>query len=338
MAQGVALCAIVDPTESARDLARSLGVTWFAGMDELIAAGAADGVILATPNTLHAAGARSCIEAGIPVLIEKPVFTDLADGQQVLRLAEARGVPVAAGHHRRHNPLIARARQAIDAGQLGRLVSVQATTWFMKPDDYFEMDWRRRKGAGPVYLNLIHDMDLLMHLCGPIDEIRAIESNAVRGNDVEDTAAILVRFANGALGTVNASDTIVAPLSWELTARENPSYPATAEACYWIGGTHGSLALPNLALWSNPDKRSWWEPISATRLTFGFDDPLVEQARQFGAVVRGDEAPLVSGWDGLAALAAIEAIKASAASGTAVSPSTLLNAARPGMAVQAERS
>ena len=126
---------------------------------------------------------------------------------------------------------------------------------------------------------------------------------------------ILLRFASGVLGTVNVCDSAVAPWSWELTSRENPAYPSTGEDCYWIGGTHGSLSLPNLALWKNPGKRSWWEPIGSTRMVFDFTDPLILQAEQFGRVVRNEEAPLVRGRDGFAALAVIEAVKQSAATG-----------------------
>ncbi len=68
----------------------------------------------------------------------------------------------------------------------------------------------------------------------------------MRGNPIEETAAILLSFANGALGTFSVSDTTAAPWSWELTARENPAYPATGQACYMIGGTEGALELPGL--------------------------------------------------------------------------------------------
>ena len=320
IADGVTLSAVVDPSDDGRAFADSIGATWFADMSDMIAAGAADGVLLATPNTLHAAGANICIDAGLPVLIEKPIFTDIAEGWDILQRADAKGVAVAAGHHRRHNPLIARAKQSINDGDIGQIVSVQCSTWFMKPDYYYDVDWRKRKGAGPIYLNLIHDIDLLQFLCGPITEVRAIESNAVRNNEVEDTAVVLVRFDNGALGTVNVSDTIVAPISWELTARENPAYPATNEACYWIGGTKGSLSLPQLGLWTDNGARSWWEPISQVKLIHGFDDPLVLQAAQFGDVIRGTAKPVVTGWDGLAALSVINAVKEAAQTGQVIDP------------------
>jgi predicted dehydrogenase len=317
-ASSARLHSIVDPAPVCRALAEELGVPWYPSLETMFDADKPDGVILATPNQLHLAGGMACISAGVAALIEKPFATDVAAGEEMADAAEAAGVVLMTGHHRRHNPLMRRARQEIDNGSIGEIVSVHATTWFYKPDDYFEAEWRCKPGAGPVFLNLIHDIDLLHYLCGPVEMVSAVESNAVRGNAVEETAVILLKFASGALGTINVSDTIVSPWSWELTARENPAYPPTTEACCLIGGTHGSLELPGLRLWRNRQTRSWWEPIDATKVNFGFDDPLVLQVRQFVAAIQGIEAPLVSGRDGLEALRVIKAVKQAAATGNSV--------------------
>lgn len=315
VAKSAQLSCIVDPGTAGSEVANKHGVEHFNSIDEMIADGNVDGVVLSTPNTLHEVGALQCINAGLPVIIEKPISTSIESAKRIVNASEANGVVVGVGHHRRHNPLIARAKSLIESGHLGQISTVQATTWFMKPDDYFDVEWRRHKGAGPVYLNLIHDIDLLLHLVGPIQSVQAMESNAIRGNEVEETAVINLRFANGALGTVNVCDTVVAPWSWELTARENPAYPATPEDCYLLGGTKGSISLPNLVLWQNPGKRSWWEPLSATRFPFDLTDPLVLQIEQFAKAINGDEAPLVSAKDGLNALIVIEAVKEAAAKG-----------------------
>ena len=141
-------------------------------------------------------------------------------------------------------PVVAAARSRIAAGALGRIVAVHGMFWLAKPDSYFETPWRRQPGAGPLYMNLIHDIDLMRHLVGEIATVRAVAANHVRGHPVEDAAAVLVTFENGALGTFSVSDAVVAPWSWELTAGDNPAYPPTAETAYWIGGTEASLALP----------------------------------------------------------------------------------------------
>lgn len=318
MAPGVRLTGLADPSPEAEAFASSMGVPCFRDLDSLLAADLADGVILATPNQRHAEGALACIGAGLPVLVEKPLTSDLASARAVVAAADAAGIPLATGHHRRHNPLIARAKGLVDAGALGQIASVQGTTWFMKPEGYFQPDWRRRKGAGPVYLNLIHDIDLLQHFCGPVAQVHAMDSSAIRGFEVEDTAVLILRFASGVLGTFNTCDSAVAPWSWELTAHENRDYPATGQNCYWIAGTAGSMSLPDLQLWQNPGERSWWQPIGATRFPCDISDPLVRQAEQFGRTIRREEPPLVSGQDGLAALAVIEAVKESARTGRTV--------------------
>ncbi|MFD0981878.1 Gfo/Idh/MocA family protein [Tropicimonas aquimaris] len=317
-AKGVELAGFVEPDEATRARGEATGATGFASLEALLSSGGADGVIVAVPNQIHEVVASDCIDAGLPVLVEKPLTDDISSGERLLRKAREAGIPVLTGHHRRHNPLIRKALEIVRSGDLGQLSTVQAQTWFLKPDRYFDVGWRRKKGAGPVYLNLIHDIDLLQAFCGPVATVQAMESNAVRGYEVEETAVILLRFASGLLGTVNVSDAAAAPWSWELTARENAHYPATAENCYWIGGTRGSLALPNLAVWQYQDDDGWWGPIGFTKPIFSFEDPLVLQVEQFAAVIRNDEAPLVSGEDGLSALRVIEAVKLSAASGQSV--------------------
>lgn len=304
---GAVLAAVIDPAASAGDVALRAGVPWFATLADM-PDGLADGVILATPNTLHVAGGLEAIARGLAVLVEKPVATDLAGARVLVEAGETAGVPVLTGHHRRYNPLIAAAKKLIEGGRIGQPVSVSGMFWLIKPDDYFEVEWRRQPGAGPVFVNLIHDIDLLRYLVGEVVAVQAQTANTVRGNAVEETAVVLLEFANGALGTINISDTIPAPWSWELTSGENPAYPPTDQACYMIGGTEGALELPRLRLWRHEGKRSWWSPIVAETPPRGQGDPLTIQIRHFAAVIRGAEKPLVSGREGMNTLAVIEAI------------------------------
>lgn len=317
--QEAELAAIIDPSEAAQRIAAESGAAWFADLTGYLAANRPDGVIIATPNQLHVDHGLECIAARIPVLVEKPLADVSGPAERLVEAAEQAGVPLLVGHHRRHNPLIAVARQAILGGHLGRIVSVQAQCWFYKPDGYFDASWRKKTGAGPVFINLIHDIDLLRHLCGEISTVQARESRAARQHEVEDSAVILLEFENGALGTVTVSDAIVAPWSWELTAAENPTYPATGSSCYRIGGDAASLSIPDLTLWRYPGEKSWWEEIEKTTLPHVPQDPLVLQIRHFCEVIGGRAEPLVSGGEGLAALRVIEAIKEAAVSGTAIS-------------------
>ena len=315
---GTALAAIVDPAAAAPALAARAGAPWFASIADMLAATPApDGAIIATPNQLHVEHGLACIAAGIAMLVEKPIADDVAAATRLVAAAEAAGLPLLVGHHRRHNPLITAARQAIADGRLGRITAVHGTCWLAKPAEYFEVPWRRAEGAGPILINLIHDIDLLRHLCGDIVSVQAFASNAMRGHEVEETAVILMRFAGGALGTLTVSDTTVAPWSWEFTSGENPAYTHTAETCYMIGGTQGALAIPNLDLWHHEARPDWFTPLQRVRLPAVRLDPLVLQIRNFCAVIRGEAAPVVSGRDGLDTLRVIAAIQRAIASGGA---------------------
>ncbi len=315
----VELDAIVDPSAEGRAYAEGRGLPWYESLEAMFAARRPEGVILATPTPLHAEQGLACIRRGCPVLVEKPLATSAEEARPLVDAAEEAGVPLLVGHHRRHNPLIRKAQEMIAAGQIGAVRAVQASCWFYKPDPYFEAaPWRKRKGAGPISVNLVHDVDLLRHLCGEIVSVQAQAAPSARGYDNEDVAAAVVRFANGAIGTITVSDSIVAPWSWEMTSGEYPVYPVTSQSCYQIGGSHGALSVPDLTLWTHSGKRDWWSPISATALPREASDPLVNQIAHFAAVIAGRAEPLVSGREGLRTLQVIEAIQVSAETSTLV--------------------
>lgn len=303
------LAAIIDPSPRAQGLAAQLNTVWFETLDECLDRDRPDGVILATPNQLHAEQAIACIRRGVPVLVEKPIADSSANASRIVEAAHDADIPVLVGHHRRHNPIIRVAKAAIESGKLGRLVAVNAQCWLYKPDEYFEPQWRREEGGGPVLINLIHDLDLLRHLCGEIVRVQTISSHRMRGFAVEDSAAILLAFENGAVGTVSVSDTAVAPWSWEFTAGENPAYPNVAAHAYSISGTHGALSVPDLKLWNHPGKRGWWEPIEYEQLPAATADPFIDQLEHFLKVIAREEEPLVSAEDAARTLLVIEEIK-----------------------------
>ncbi|MBV1701068.1 MAG: Gfo/Idh/MocA family oxidoreductase [Hyphomicrobiales bacterium] len=319
-----ALHAIIDPSPAAQALAARSQTPWFPDLSAMLAAGRPEGIIIATPNHLHLANGLEAIAAGLPTLMEKPLAATVFDGQKLVDAANRARVPLLTGHHRRHNPMVQKAKATLESGQLGTLVAVHAFFWLFKPEDYFDMAWRREQGAGPVLVNMIHDVDLLRHFCGDVASVQAMDSSAIRGHTVEDTCTILLRFKNGILGTVSVSDTIVAPWSWELTTGENPDFPRQNQPCIFIGGTHGALTIPDLALTQAENKRSWLEPLTRSAIAYAPQDPLVSQdplvlqIQQFCRVIRNGEKPLVSGEEGLKTLRVIEAVKTAAASGETV--------------------
>lgn len=316
------LAAIVDPSPAARTLAQQAGVPCHASLEQLLAQDRPDGVVLATPNQLHVPHAQLCMSAGLPILLEKPVAPTVEEARLLAEQARAVKARILIGHHRAHSPIMAKAREVIGQGTLGRLVSVMGSALFFKPDAYFaDAPWRRELGAGPILLNMIHEVHNLRMLCGEITAVQAFASQAVRQFPVEDTVAINLRFANGALGTFLLSDTAASARSWEQTSQENKAYSSyDDEDCYVIAGTHGSLSVPTMRLktYARDEDRSWWKPFELGVAEMVRDDPLVHQMEHFGAVVRGEAEPLVTVQDGLTNLLVTEAIVRAAASGQVV--------------------
>lgn len=312
------LCAIVAPDHVVNhEIAKTQGVPLFHSLDDCLRAKTVAGVIISSPNEFHAEQASRCIQAGIPVLIEKPITVSVAEGETLVAMATQRRAKVMVGHHRAHSPLLSLARAAISEGRLGRLVSVMGSAQFSKPAHYFESGpWRREPGGGPILINLIHEIGNLRSLCGEISAVQALSSSAVRRFPVEDTVAINLAFASGALGTFVLSDTAATAKSWEQTSRENPSYPTYAdEDCYMIAGTTGSLAIPTMRLkyYSADAEPSWWTPFREEVLEIRREDPLTRQLEHFAQVIEGRCEPLVSAADGLRNLMVTEAVRHSAA-------------------------
>src|SRR5918992_431561 len=153
------LSAIVDPSPTARKAADGAEVSLFSSLEQLLRKDRPDGVVLATPNQLHVPQALQCLEAGLPVLLEKPIAGTVAEGEGLVRAVEAKKAKVLIGHHRAHSPIMAKAKEVVDSGVLGRLVAVMGSATFYKPDHYFAAGpWRREPGGGPILLNLIHEV------------------------------------------------------------------------------------------------------------------------------------------------------------------------------------
>lgn len=316
------LAAVIDPSDAAADVAAQAGVPHYRSLDELFEKDRPDGVVLATPNTLHVEHARLSMQAGVPMLLEKPIATTVEQAEALVADVERYRASVLIGHHRAHSPIMTRAKEIIDEGRLGSLVAVMGSALFFKPGRYFaDAPWRKQPGGGPILLNMIHEIHNLRMLCGDIVAVQAFSSRATRGLAVEDTVAINLRFAGGALGTFLLSDTAASARSWEQTSQENRAYPSYSdEDCYVIAGTFGSLSIPTMRLktYGKDEDRSWWKPFDVSVVAMTRDDPLRRQMEHFGRVVRGEATPIVTARDGLQNLRIIEAIVKAAQTGTVV--------------------
>lgn len=311
------LVAYADPSPAAKAVAQEAGVPLYPDLGALLDQEKPDGVILATPNALHVSGAIACLERGIPVLVEKPVADSFHAAQELIKAQARTQVPVLVGHHRRHSSYLDGARKAIQGGLLGRLVAINCTALFYKPDSYFANGpWRTQPGGGPILINLVHEIDCMRALAGDVVEVQAFSSNAVRGFAVEDSAAISLRFASGALGTFIVSDTAAAPNSWEQTTGEDPAFARYQDqSCYLIAGDKGSLSVPSMRFFSYAQERSWNTPMTETRLASPEADPLVDQLAHFCDVIHGKAEPKVSVVDAAKSLQVVECIAKAAQTG-----------------------
>ena len=318
----VELTAVVDPSPQADAIANAAGVPLYRTLEDLLQQTRPDGIVLATPNQLHVPQALQCIEAGVACLLEKPIAPTVAEAEALVTAADMRGARLLIGHHRAHSPIMAKACAVVQSGQLGRVVGVMGSATFFKPDHYFDDGpWRREVGGGPILINMIHEVHNLRMLCGEVTAVQAIKSHALRGFAVEDTVAISLQFASGALGSFLLSDVAASARSWEHTSQENKAYPTYEdEDCYVISGTDGTLSVPTMRLKTYPraEDRSWWKPFEVGVVGMVREDPLKRQMEHFGAVVRGEVAPLVSARDGLQNLRVTEAITLAAATGQLV--------------------
>ncbi len=308
--------SIVEINYSAKNLSKKFKVPLYKNTNELLLKEKPDAVIIATPNQLHERHTIDFLKSKIPVLLEKPISDNIKSAQRIVNSSKRHKTPLLIGYHRRHNSIVSKVKKIINSGKIGKIVSANVLCWLYKHKDYYKEKWRIKKGGGPLGINLVHDIDMICYLLGDIKYVQAFTSNKTRKFNVEDTATVSIVFKSGALCTLNISDTIVAPWSYELTAGENPVYPVTNQSAYFIGGTKGSIQFPNLRNWYYKKERSWWKKIFINQDKMKKDnDTLVNQINHFSDVVRKKIKSKVNGNDGLVSLKIFSAIIKSSKTG-----------------------
>jgi predicted dehydrogenase len=305
------LVGVCDDDPTKKIVGKRLNVPFYLSAQELIETERPEGAIVATPNAVHEESMEICTRHRVHTLIEKPIADTVEAAYLMVRLSETTGTRVLVGYHRRYNPLVKRLHEIISGGEIGRLVAVSVIWALMKPNDYFDTEWRKKRpGGGPILINLVHDLDTLRYICGEIKDVYAHASSAIRGLEVEDSVSISLTFQNGAVGAITGSDTAAAPWSYEATTQENPYYFHTAENCYYFLGTLGSLAFPAMEIWKFADekRRGWQHIMKKTDYEVVSADPLTLQLHHFCNVVRGSESPLIDARDGVRSLAVALAV------------------------------
>jgi predicted dehydrogenase len=291
-----------------------------------------DAIDICTPGDSHTEIAIAAAEAGKPILCEKPLANTLGEAQQMFDAAQAAGVVNMVCHNYRRAPAVALAKRMIDEGKIGKIYHYRGTylqDWIVDPE--FPRVWRLEKakaGSGSLGDIASHSLDLARYLVGEIAEVsgmletfideRPLEDGSGRGKvDVDDAALALLRFENGAIGTVEGSR--FAP------GRKNFNR-------FEINGSKGSLVfdlerMNELEVYteegpdsgfrtvlatdaSHPFVEPWWPPGHI----LGYEHTFVHTMVDFTKAVDSGVTPRPSFEDGLRNQQVLDAIERSAAS------------------------
>lgn len=193
-------------------------------------------VAIMTPPWAHLDLTRQCAAAGKHVLLEKPVEATTARALEAVEACERAGVQLAIVFQHRFRAGAVRLSQLVRDGELGRLLSASASVRWWRGPDYFAQPGRgmkARDGGGVLLTQAIHTLDMFLSLTGPAAQVTGFHGNSgLRRIDTEDVVAGAVRFANGAIGVIDATTT---------------AYPGHAERIE-IAGENGSAVLETAKL------------------------------------------------------------------------------------------
>ena len=211
LADRAELVAVADTVpERAAAFATEYGVRALNSLEEVLAQPDIDVVTLATPSGLHGDEAIATLEAGKHVIIEKPLDVSVEMARKVLA-AEAKSDKVAmVVSQLRYEPAITVVREAVTSGAFGKITSAATSMAWWRSQEYYDSgDWRgtwELDGGGALMNQGIHAIDLFRWLMGdPVEVYAWADRLAHERIEVEDTAVAVVRFANGAIGTIHGT-------------------------------------------------------------------------------------------------------------------------------------
>ncbi len=214
LAAGGRVAAIFDPDPAACEAARALDAEPHGDIAGLIAAGL-DAVYVATPNHLHRAAVEACLQAGVPVLCEKPLAATFGDAEAMIAAAERAGVPLAIAFDQRHHPAHRAMRDAIVAGRIGTVTAIRIVYGCWLGPDWVpdparpQPNWRieaAKAGGGAVIDLAPHGLDLVDALLGErVVELHALLQRRVQPYPVDDGGALIGRTGSGVLVSLHNS-------------------------------------------------------------------------------------------------------------------------------------
>ena len=205
--QLVATCDL--KTESAQELALPHQAAAFSDYAEMLTSvrGNAQIISVCTPNGLHAAHAIAALNAGFHVVCEKPMAITVHDCGEMIKAAERANRRLFVVKQNRYNPPVAYLKTLLDTGKLGKIYSAHLNCYWNRNAAYFQSDWKGtlELDGGTLFTQFSHFIDLLYWLVGDIRDVAAFTDNFAHQQSVafEDAGVAILRFQNGALGSVN---------------------------------------------------------------------------------------------------------------------------------------
>lgn len=306
--------------ESRRAYQEAHGVASTAqSVEELIDDPAVDAVVVSSPNDVHAAHVRAAIDAGKPVLVDKPLSVDVAEGLDLWRASVRSRVPIGVAHHARRLAGHRLARDWVRSGDAGTVRLAHGNfsnsrASAMKPDAWHRS--ARGAEAGVLIQVGIHQVDALLSILGPVSGVNARFGYDVLGPEMPDVAAVTMTHTGGALSTIASSWTTPSHYLTEIQA-EHGTMSFRLDHGHWTSGDvdlHGEVTLR-----SSDGKSS---VVAAAK-----GDPLRDQLEDLGRAVTTGSQMLVDVVEGLRAVAIVQAaVRSAAERGSPISIESLVGA------------
>jgi len=291
----------------------------------------AEAVFICTPHPLHAEPAIAAAEAGVHVMIEKPMAASLADCDAMLRAAKKSGITISVMSQRRFYEPVQRMKMAIDAGKIGRPILGLFLMFSWRDQAYYQSDpWRGKwatEGGGVLVNQSPHQLDLLRWFMGDIKEISGRWANLNHPYiEVDDTAVATLKFKNGGLGSVVTSLSQKPGLFTKVHihgATGSSVGVETDRGATFIAGVSKIAEPPLNDLWTIPGEEHLLPEFqSADRARFQSIDPVAHyhalQIQEFLRAIRAGQLPAVTGEDGRAVVEIFSAIYESDRTGKSV--------------------
>jgi UDP-N-acetyl-2-amino-2-deoxyglucuronate dehydrogenase len=205
-------------------------------LDTILADGSVGAVMILTPPNTHLDLVRRCAAAGKHVLLEKPLEVSTPRAAELVETCRAADVVLGVVLQHRFRPAGLKLREALAAGALGALVGCSAAIRLWRPQSYYDQPGRgtqARDGGGVLLTQAIHTLDLMLSLAGDVEDVCGyVTTTPVHRMETEDLVAAAARFANGAMGVI------------EATTSAYPGFPERIE----LIGTRGTAMLAGTRL------------------------------------------------------------------------------------------